>query len=581
MRRRLVALVGAALTGAGLLLTTPLAGQQENISRAFELERRGEYAAAADAYRAILGTRPADAAALLGLERVLVPLNRTGELLREVRAALASKPVSAPIYGVAIRAWTAADEPDSVRAVVERWALLAPSDESPYREWGAAALGRGDRARAVEAYAIGRERLKRPDALAAERAQLAVMDGEWVQAASEWSAAVHRTPGFRLTATGALSQAPVDVRPEIVRVLSREDDFAAHRLEAELRVQWGDPAGGLQALIGSLPDDRGPAVEALRSLIEQIRTQRTPEGRLALARGLEALADRSPEADRSRLRLESARVYATAGDRDAARRMLAGLVDDRSASAPVAAGASSTLVQVLITEGRLEEASRRFETAAPSLSSEERDGLRLRLAAGWLRQGDAGKAETALGADSTVEALALLGRIRLVQGDIAGAMERLRQAGPYAGDRQEATNRTALVALLQPIDADSFPMLGRAMLHLEQGDTAHAIGALEEAARSVPAGKGGAGIAFLAGRLAAATGNRSDAERLFRAAAAKDAPGTAPAAELALAELFLDEQRPSDALVLLEHLILTYPESALVPQARRRLDQARGAVPKT
>ena len=29
------------------------------------------------------------------------------------------------------------------------------------------------------------------------------------------------------------------------------------------------------------------------------------------------------------------------------------------------------------------------------------------------------------------------------------------------------------------------------------------------------------------------------------------------------------------------HSILTYPESALVPQARRTLDQARGAVPRT
>jgi hypothetical protein len=32
---------------------------------------------------------------------------------------------------------------------------------------------------------------------------------------------------------------------------------------------------------------------------------------------------------------------------------------------------------------------------------------------------------------------------------------------------------------------------------------------------------------------------------------------------------------------MLEHLILTYPESALVPQARRLLDQTRGAVPRT
>ena len=37
----------------------------------------------------------------------------------------------------------------------------------------------------------------------------------------------------------------------------------------------------------------------------------------------------------------------------------------------------------------------------------------------------------------------------------------------------------------------------------------------------------------------------------------------------------------ADGITQLEHLILTYPQSVLVPQARRLLDQARGAVPRT
>jgi outer membrane protein assembly factor BamD (BamD/ComL family) len=40
-------------------------------------------------------------------------------------------------------------------------------------------------------------------------------------------------------------------------------------------------------------------------------------------------------------------------------------------------------------------------------------------------------------------------------------------------------------------------------------------------------------------------------------------------------------QRPTEAVNVLEHMILTYPNSALVPQARRKLDEARGAVPRT
>jgi predicted Zn-dependent protease len=86
---------------------------------------------------------------------------------------------------------------------------------------------------------------------------------------------------------------------------------------------------------------------------------------------------------------------------------------------------------------------------------------------------------------------------------------------------------------------------------------------------------------LLAGRLLASAGRSADAERLLRAAAVREAPATAPAAELALAELLISTQRPGEAVELLEHLILTYPQSALVPQARRKLDEARGAVPKT
>ncbi len=64
-----------------LSLVLALAGgravaQQSGIPRAFELERRGDYAGAAAAYRTLLSAHPADLAALLGLERALLPLNQ-------------------------------------------------------------------------------------------------------------------------------------------------------------------------------------------------------------------------------------------------------------------------------------------------------------------------------------------------------------------------------------------------------------------------------------------------------------------------------------------------------------------------
>ncbi len=569
-----------ALAGLALLVPTLLSAQQEGISRAFDLERRGSYAAAAEAYRDILKTKPGEAAALLGLERALVPLNRSVDILPDVRAALAASPRSGAVFGVALRAWAAAEQPDSLRTAAESWARAAPGDEAPYREWGAAALQQQDRASALEAYTLARTRLGRRDALAAEMAQLAVRDGDYPRALREWTAAVRRVPGYRVTAVSTLAQAPPDLRPSLLDTLAREPDLAARRLEAELRVRWGDPLGGLAALEGALPEGRAAAVDALRGLLDQLRNQRGREALLAQARALEAIAARSTEPAASHSRLEAAQNYSAAGDLEAARRMLSGLARE-GVPGTISSGAATTLITVLIGDGKLHEAARRLEELRPTLPSDEYLESRRRIALGWIRSGNLVRADSVLGADSSIDGLALHGRILLYRGQIAGAMEAFKAAGPYAGDRTEATRRTALLALLQPIEADSLPALGSALWTLERGDSGVAGRMLEEVASTLPPAKGGAELRLLAGRLAAAGGRTDAAERLYRSAASPAAPATAPAAELALAELLVQARRRDDAIALLEHLILTFPESALVPHARRLLDQARGGVPQT
>jgi TolA-binding protein len=261
--------------------------------------------------------------------------------------------------------------------------------------------------------------------------------------------------------------------------------------------------------------------------------------------------------------------------------MLTGIADDRGAQGTIASGAATTLVQVLIAEGKLDEAATRLAEHRGDMGGEEYASLRRRLALGYVQTGDLARADSAIAGDSTVDGLALSGRIRLYRGDVAGAIERFKAAGPYAGERAEATERTSLLAMLQPIEADSIPALGQALLQLERGDTSKAVAGLEHVATDLPPAQGGAEVRLLAGRLAAAAGKPADAERLFKEAASGDAPGTAPAAELALAEVMIGQHRQAEAVAQLEHLILTYPSSALVPQARRLLDEARGAVPQT
>ena len=549
--------------------------------RAYDLERRGSYAEAAAAYRDVLAQRPGDASALFGLERSLSAVNRDAEILPAARAAIAASPGTGAFYGVALRAWAAGDQADSVRATAERWAAIAPGDEAPYREWGAAALGRHDRVEARRAYLAGRQRLGRPEALAAELAVLESEDGNWTAALHEWVAAVGKVPGYRMTAVRMLGAAPDSLRPGLLALVAKEPTPAARRIESDLRARWGDPVGGFETLAASLPADRTEAVRALTGFLEQLRGRREPAARRAQGLALSALADRTPGPAASRLRLDAAQAFADAGDAEAARRMLAGVTDDSVASGPAASDAATTIIGVLVKEGKPEEAERKLAELKPTLASEDWLALRRAVAWGWVRAGRLGRADSLAAGDSSVDGLALAGRLRLFHGNVAGAVSLLQQAGPYAGTREEATTRTAILALLQPIQAESLPALGAALLAVERGDTAAGVSGLERVAQGLPDEQGGADVRLYAGRVARAAGRTADAERLFRAADVPAAKATAPAAELALAGLLADLDRPKEAVAVLERMILGFPDSALIPQARRLLDEVRGAVPRT
>ncbi len=572
---------------AGLLLLAllvrsgSLAGQ-DTMARAFDLERRGSYPQAAEVYRAVLRQNPAELAALLGLERALTPINRLPEILPAVQAAIAASPGTAAIYGVGLRAYTQANLLDSLPQLVEQWSRIAPGDETPFREWAAAALQRRDRPLARRAYQLGRERIGKPEALAPEIAQLAVTEEDWTTAVHEWSRAVRQLPGYRSSAIATLSLAPAAARPGILAVLEREPGAEPARLLVDLRARWGDPVGAFDAMMLALPAIPAQQVEVLQGFLEQVRNETSQPYQLAQARTMEALGARwTNPAQKARYRLDAARGYAAAGDRPSARRMLRELAQDPATGPAVAAGASATLVDLLVKEGKTAEAATELNRLRGLLAVDEYRRLRRSVAARWAVDGEIARAESSLEADSSVEALALLGRFRLYAGDLKGVSDLWRQAGPFAGTRMEATERAVILALLQPIGPDTLVPLGRAFQQLDRGDSAAAAATLVEAARTLPADGGRAELLLFGGRVYAGVARGAEAEAALQAAVLPDAPATAAAALLELARLYVGQDYREKAVAVLERMILEYPGSALIPQARRLLDQTRNAVPQT
>ena len=546
-------------------------------TRAFDLERRGQHGAAAEIYRTILTSRPADLGALLGLERSLVPLGKVADMVPDLRRGLSIGEPSAALFGIAVRVYAVAALPDSVRRIVDRWAAVEPKSEGPYQEWGSAALGARDRPQAKLAYLLGRERLG-GEALAGELAQLATIESDYETAVREWLLAVEKTPSYRSAAVSILGQVPAAGRATVLRHLDQASGKSPLRMAASLTIRWGDPVGGVRRIERAMSVLAEQTVEALQDGLDEIRGQTGREVGMAKGIALELLGAKVT-AQATRYWLESAQAYADAGDQGSARRMLARLASDPKASPTMAASATSTLVTVLVAEGKMEEATKQFGQLSAVLAEEERGGLQVRLAEGWIRAGKLDRAEQVVAQDSTVEGLAVRGRIRLYLGDLAEASSLMRFAGPFAGARDASVSRTTALSLIQVIDDDSLPALGAALLKLERRDSLGAATDLETVGAALPPDRGGAEVLLLAGRVHGGLGGRADAERVFRAVVGLTIPASAAAAGFELARILLATDRKAGAITQLEELLVTYPTSAVAPQARRLLDVAKGAIP--
>src|SRR5438132_1385124 len=490
------------LVVATIVLLCARALPAQAIGQGFELERAGQYDQAAAIYLATLRAEPTNLSALLGLERVLPPINRLGELLPAAQRAAAASPSNVALRGVLLRTYVALNEPDSGRAVALRWAAAAPRDEAPYREWAMALEDAHRHGPARDVLLLGRRALGRPGAFGIELAELSQLSGDWEGAGS------------------------------------------------------------------------------------------TPDARRARALALARYADLAPEVGgaAARARADAARAFIEAGDRVAARAVLERVAQDSNAPPDAQRLAQRAVVEALIEGGQRNEAAQQLATNA-RLSPDDRASLRLRLVRARIAAGELDRADTELARDSSVEALALQGWIALYRGRLREAQRLFLAAGPYAGDQRDAVDRTTMVALLQRVPDDSFPELGSALSLLAQGDSLRAVAALRLAAARLATGESGGGggggrpdLLLLAGRVAARldTLQQGTALALFDEVVSTGGQGAAaPAAELEWARLLERRAQTAEAIRHLEHLILTYPGSAVVPEARRELERAKGAIPRS
>ena len=574
----------SAALALGLLLSPALVVAQQRqsteLSEAFELERRGRYEIAARRFMAILERSPTNLSALLGLERVLPPIGQLDSILPYIGSALVLQSGHESVRSLQLRVFASLRRPDRLTDAAREWIVASPRSAEPYREWASALERMGDVAAARAVLDVGSGRIGGA-ALSQEMAELAVLDADWVAAARYWRDATLESPALLSAAVTNLIQAPLGSRESILDVLAEDrNNRSSGRMAADLLVSWNRPEEGWVSLDRSLPSDAQEAVRLLRRFADRAGLVRSDEGARARGMALERLAQLSVGSAAQRARIDAAGAYADAGERAAVERMLQQIAAAAGAGSGSKAAAVATLIAVTVESGRVEEAEARLRDWEDRLTAGDAASLRQQLSWAWVGKGELDRAEAVLGDDSTVTVLATRGWIALYRGNVRMATDFFRGAGPRAGSRKEVTERTAVLALLQGITPDSVPLLGRALLQLARGDTATALQALHETAAALPPRGGRAGVLTHAGRLALDRQDYERAEESFLGAIAADpASASAPAAGYHLARVHEELGRNEEARARLESLILEYPESAIVPLARRMLDRLREAVP--
>src|SRR5213076_2089465 len=347
------------LTLLGLLVLAARSLPAQAIGQGFELERAGQYEQAAGIYLATLRADPTNLSALLGLERVLRPLNRLGELLPAAQRAAAASPTNAALRGVLLRTYVALNEPDSGRAVALRWAAAAPRDEAPYREWAMALEDAHRHAAARDVLLVGR------------------LAGDWEGAAREWAAALEDAPVQLPNAASALAEAPDAARERIARLLTAGTPSPlTRRLAGELLLGWGQPQRAWAVFEPSVATPSADAAFALRRFADLASARSTPDARRVRALALARYADLTPEPGgaAARARADAARAFIDAGDRAAARAVLERVAQDSSAPADAQRLAQRAVVEALIDGGQLDTAARQLATNG-RLSADDRAGL--------------------------------------------------------------------------------------------------------------------------------------------------------------------------------------------------------------
>jgi predicted Zn-dependent protease len=563
--RRSRTAAAARLACIAVLALSPIVGARAQAAapadtmafyKALDLEGAGKYRDAAPLFRSALHTS-AGVNALLGLERVYAELGWTDSLVAPLDTLIAASPKEETYRTVQLRTLDALGRDAALRGAFERWTREFPGSATPYREYARLLLAKNRAASADSVIARANQTLGTTKDLQLEIAQARAAQGQWIESAQAWRQALLAADYLEQAAAYALAPTPSASRQQVRDVLlAAPADVGSRRALADLEMTWGSPSDGWNALKDLPPDSASAAAWA------DFAQRAEAEERWAIAR--DALESSLRWKHTPDVALRAANAALNAGDAGAALR-LAPFADARGDSGLIARSYVPLHVRALAALGRPADAERMVEVYDRFLAPGVHNSLIRTIAWGWVRSGDMNRARAALattGAEGDSSDAA--GWLALYDGNLKSARALLR------GGTESSPELAFALGLIARFKADSAPAIGHAFLALARGDSAGAAAQFVQAGEQTPSVR--SVLLSIAAQIDHARGNDAGAMTVWQriVESEKDSP-EAPQAELEWARALRRNGDVAGAQRHLEHLILNYPTSSLIPQVRREL----------
>lgn len=539
--------------------------QPSAVTRAVELEQAGRWRDAIVAWRQVIDGGDAGQG-MLGLERVFSQLGQEDSVLAAVNAVLPAQPANRIVRGVQLRMLRAAGRDADARAAFETWVAAVPRDAAPYKEYAVQLISDTRAAAADSVLQRGAAALGSSREFLIEIAQLQVALGQWGRGAAAWRRVMTAEPYMEQSALFSLGAVPASERDSVRVALAGTPkapaDAGTRKVHGMLELQWGNPREGWRILSTLTVAD-----SAYDTWSDFAGDAERMQAWLPARDALMAMHTARPAVA---ILLRAATAAVSGGEPASALPILA--TARTKADAPTLRGQVLPLeVRALTSMGRAADAEALVARDGTQADATTKRIFAGQIAWGWVRAGDVEKARRALAGASADDDEEVRGWIALFEGDLKAARVGLRRPADATPDVVTA------MAMLGRTKADTARAAGAAFLALARGDTTGAAQRFERAADEL--GDVAPLLLGYAARLWSLRRNDAQAIAVWSRVVQRF-PQSPEAAESDL-EWARTLRRRGDASAAgerLEHLILTYPNSALVPQARRELENLRSGV---